>query len=767
MPASGDFYGAPGPAPGAFLGRYRRPVGEAMAESYVVAWTKPGDVVLDPFCQDAAVLRAATSTGRRAVGVTSNPLLALLARVEAQPPPAQDLEAALRRIREAPKVDTPLGEHLDGLYATACSRCGERVAAAAFIWDRGAAQPVLRDYRCPHCGHAARDAVPAAETASHLAFDAQGFHRRLVAERLRTDGGHRRLQERLIDLYTPRGTYALTALLLKIELLFAASPLLDPLRAALLQTLDAASKLHQATEEGWRPVHSLQPPRQYREANVWQTFVAAVQAMAAWPRPDLRLASALEQALAAPGSAYLGLDPLPRLAGPLVGQVKLALAQLPRFDPTFAALSYLWGGWLLGKEGSRMAEHLLSQRLSGESGYLRALHSALALLSTALALEGHLVFVFQAPATRYLEALLVAAGRSGLLLAEAWHGLLDDRPAPQFGVRRAEHHLLFERRAAPPVRPGDAAPVVHALAVRTVRAVLAERGEPAPYSALHGPIWDALAQEGLLGGSTGMEEAEGQRRALGAAVQEGLGAALGRDLTVSMAGGNEGVTWWLAAPPTDVVPLSDRVEVFAREALQRGGAIDEISLAREIGERFPGTGAPSQPLVEACLAAYGTPLGGGRWAAGEEPEGQREAALGVLTELGHQLGYEVSRGPAQPRLLAERAETCDLQWLEAGRAAWVFLWRGDASSTDLRAMAPPSAGRRVLVIPERRVALWRHKLQAAPQWAAELERAGWAFLREEALARLSSAMDRQYVASVLGLEGGDAGAQLALFTSGA
>jgi hypothetical protein len=777
-----DLYSLPdGLGEGRILGRYRRPVARSLAEAYVAAFTVPGDLVLDPFCHDAAVLSAAALAGRRAVAATGNPLLALLTRVEATPPSGARLLAALEQIRLAPKVDSRLGDHLDQLYATSCSRCQAPAPADAVIWERDAALPVLCEYRCPRCGHAAREPVPRDEVARHQAGDPQGIHRRLVAERLRVEGAPSRLLERLLDLYTPRSLYALTALTLKLELLFADGPLLDALRAALLQAMDEASTLHLATEEGCRPVGSLAPPRLFREANPWRAFVAAVQALArSEERTGVPLAAGVEGVR--PGTACLTMAPLAQVAGQLSGQAALIVSHLPRFDPTFASLSYLWSGWLLGKGGSRAAVHLLGQRAPGWLPYQGALQAALAALAAALAPAGRLAVAFRAPASRYLEALLIAAAGADLTPVHAWHGLLDDRPAGPLEVRRVEHHLVFARRAR--ARPlADPEAQVGRLAVHTAAALLAERAEPTPYSALHGPIWVALAREGLLAGARNPVECEALRRRLGEAVGRALeadaaleavalGAEPGEALwrlsspaarhvvaegEVSTAHGyaaRQGL--WGGLPLVGLSPLADRVEALVREALSQG-PLDDTDLARQVFARLQGQ-APSWPLFEACLQAYGRKLGDGVWTLAEEEEAAaalawQERMLAALATLATQLGYRPGA-----------ALGCDLTWSEAGVVRVAVRVQASAALGDVLGAPLPAATRGVLLVPGRRVALWRHKLAAVPLWRAALEGAGWAFLREPALLMLlEGTADRARFEAALGLD--ESGGQLALFGS--
>ncbi len=766
-----DIYSPPeATAADRFLARFRRPVYAPLAESYIAALTTPGELVLDPFCQDGSVLHAAQASGRRAIGVARNPLLSLLIRVEAAPPRAEDLSRAVTRIQQSPKVDRPLGEHLDGLYATACSRCGQPTGAEAFLWERTSGLPLLRDYACSHCGHAAREPTPQEELGRHAAADRQGLYRRLVAERLRAEGATLRLIERLLDLYTPRNLYALTALVLKIELLFAESPLLDALRVALLATMDEASNLHQAAEQGWQAVRSLEPPRQYREINVWRAFCRAAAAIGTWPRGR----PIAQDPSAASDQACLLTEPLPKVSVRLQGQVRLALSQLPRFDPTFAALSYLWSGWLLGREGTRAAAHLLAQRTPEKARYLRALRSALAALEPALALGGRLALVFQAPATRHLESLLLAGATAGLPLLHAWHGALDDRPAGRFVVRRAEHHLVYGR-SQPTARPvGDRLERARQLAVRAAVSVLSTRGEGTPFTILHGPIWCTLAREGLLGGCRTPEEAETLRVEIEEAVRRGLEAALGSELVVQPSSSDtEEVTWWLVEPPQGTVPLADRVERAIRHLLRPEEPVDDLDLLRQLARRFPAALAPPWRLIRACLESYGEAPGPGRWllAATETPAQMlawRRQVLAELQELGVQVGYEPHVTAKERQLTLEEALRAgseapgpDLVWCEAGQPACEF-WLCDTAALAGLPVGPGAGTQRVLVIPERRVALWRYRLEVSPGAREELARLGLCFLRDGALPGLRAAPDRARLVSALGLA--DRKSQLQLFS---
>ena len=65
--------------------RYPARFSPQLARAVIEALTKPGDLVLDPFCGGATTLVEATAMGRRAIGVDISPLAIFLAKVKTRP----------------------------------------------------------------------------------------------------------------------------------------------------------------------------------------------------------------------------------------------------------------------------------------------------------------------------------------------------------------------------------------------------------------------------------------------------------------------------------------------------------------------------------------------------------------------------------------------------------------------------------------------------------------------------------------------------------
>jgi len=105
---------------------------------FIARYTRPGDVVLDPFCGSGMTGVAALRAGRRAVLVDLSPAATFIAsNYCAQPNPS-------RLEREAQILLDAVRAELEPLYATACRSCGGPATIAYTVWsDR---------YACPDCG---------------------------------------------------------------------------------------------------------------------------------------------------------------------------------------------------------------------------------------------------------------------------------------------------------------------------------------------------------------------------------------------------------------------------------------------------------------------------------------------------------------------------------------------------------------------------------------------------------------------------------------
>ncbi len=135
----------------ALLEKYRPPPADNILDAELTAFAAAGDTVLDPWAGTGWTARRAVSHGMRAVAADPSPLnqLAAIAFLGAPDPAA--LDAAFTQLAGSRRVDVPLRQHIEELYASRCAACRRPVVADQFIWPRDADAPGRKIYRCVGC----------------------------------------------------------------------------------------------------------------------------------------------------------------------------------------------------------------------------------------------------------------------------------------------------------------------------------------------------------------------------------------------------------------------------------------------------------------------------------------------------------------------------------------------------------------------------------------------------------------------------------------
>ena len=137
------------------LSRFLPPLEDGIAADWLPphAAQKPGSWVLDPFGTAPRLAVEAARAGYRVLVTANNPVSRFLLEMVAAPPTESELKAALADLAITKKGDERLETHLQSLYLTKCSNCGQETPARAFLWKKGDnSRPSPRRYNCPACG---------------------------------------------------------------------------------------------------------------------------------------------------------------------------------------------------------------------------------------------------------------------------------------------------------------------------------------------------------------------------------------------------------------------------------------------------------------------------------------------------------------------------------------------------------------------------------------------------------------------------------------
>ena len=793
------------------LARYGQPIPADVIAAYIAAYTRDGEMALDPFCLTGTTVREAAKAGRRAIAISFNPINVLAARVALNPPPTRELDAATARLGNALKLGVPLREHLNQLYSTTCPHCQQPVVADYFVWDREAGEPIEKHYYCQTCATERLEAVDRSDIEASAKVERQGFHYWYVLERFAPAMDESRaLARKLLDLYTPRNLYALANLLIKIETLFLNSPLQEALRLILLRCLELCSSLYASPEEQ-APPQRLRPPPKFIELNVWQAFERAYQEVRQLsPYLEVRLARSFKE-MAEPDLPAEMREKMPNALVARVSARQLAkclppeaisliIANPPRLDRLSLSLSYLWSGWLFGRKAAAALRPLLRRRPAGWSWYMKAMRATFRSLYSLLRPQGRLVLILTTEELAHCDALILAAIGAGLKLESILYQPSEiAAPKEPLVGTEGEYRLCFVKDiTAPPPSPIDVeslAAEIEEQALKAARGVLRQRGEPLVFNWLHNAVYQRLGSEGLLQ----KVMAIGDEISPLDFITEQIASALKRGLTEDLVGfddtlaclkerasaSEEGeeehlpLLWWLREPGFPSEPLGDRVEKAVHQALSDTPSLNSSA----IYPLFPGLLAPEMGWVEECLASYGEEGPPGHWRLRREDqrerrESERTQMMAHLVELGRRLGFQVWVGSHQQErpykggklgdilraggFDAGPLNLADVIWHEKGQASHVFIvqWMATLKGILLINRALEGLGGAapdlvpIVLIPEKRVALVRFKAERSPLFRRAIAEGDWKFIKYPSLRRIiqEAEVDRHDLKRIIGLE---------------
>jgi hypothetical protein len=135
----------------ALLERYFPSPADNLLDAELTAFASAGDTVLDPWAGTGWTARRAIANGMRAIAADPSPFAQVAAQAFLLAPEAAALDTAFNQLATSRRVDVPLRQHIEELYATHCAACRRPVVGEQFIWPRDGDAPGRKVYRCPSC----------------------------------------------------------------------------------------------------------------------------------------------------------------------------------------------------------------------------------------------------------------------------------------------------------------------------------------------------------------------------------------------------------------------------------------------------------------------------------------------------------------------------------------------------------------------------------------------------------------------------------------
>jgi adenine-specific DNA methylase len=104
---------------------------------YIRHYTKPGDLVLDPFCGSGGTALAALMEGRKAIAIDRSPAATFITKNYCTPVDVDALKVAFEELKSKVQPE------VDWLYETRCGRCGGKATTNYTVYSQV--------FECPRC----------------------------------------------------------------------------------------------------------------------------------------------------------------------------------------------------------------------------------------------------------------------------------------------------------------------------------------------------------------------------------------------------------------------------------------------------------------------------------------------------------------------------------------------------------------------------------------------------------------------------------------
>ena len=643
---------------------------------HIRAYTKPHQVVFDPFAGSGVVAIEAARNKRRAIVCDLNPAASQITELTLRPVSTLKLREAFERVRE--RAQKPI----TALYTVHCLKCGQPLVADCFVREDDEIIEV-RYKGCPHCEHRCETGCQPRKKDLEAVAD-------LEARRIRewypknqlyyNDGTPFKKKERydsLDQLFTKRNLRAAAMLYEAIEqesspqmrkFLLGAFTSMIHLCTRMCPALEAGEGNHQTAYSSTWTQHSYWSMKRFLEQNVWEKFESSVTG-------HQGLIHAKNESNEALGEVKLTDDWRKVLDGEadiavVTGDCVELMKKMPEecadyifTDPPYDAsiqygeLSYLWNAWL--KEDFRYTERIVAHEVVRNERQKKPFEVYHALLNNSfqgfykvLRSESCLTLTFHNPTFMVRNATVRAGVFSGFDYEHIHHQELGQVSAKAmlqpFGSAQGDFYLRFVKTARP-ARPMEeiSEQRFRRIVIETCREVIATRAEPTPYTILINQVDPVLAKRGLFGTlHTGLD------------VKAVLEDSIGKDfeLVDAKLGGASGKLWWFKdktfAARLEAVPLTERVEETVFRCLHEKGRVTFTEVWDTVAREFPNSLTSDSTSISEALELYGRKVSGGAWMLKEEIRihlSRHSELIVLLAKIGAARGHAIWIGQREQR----------------------------------------------------------------------------------------------------------------------
>jgi 16S rRNA G966 N2-methylase RsmD len=747
---------------------------------HIQNYTKPGQIVFDPFAGSGVVAVEAARNKRRAIVCDLNPVASHITELTLRPVNTLKLLVAFERVRDCVK------KRVEELYMVHCLKCGEPLIADCCVRE-GDELIEVRYKSCPHCEHRCETGCkPKKKDLESLAeLEAKRIKEWYPKNQLYYDDGTPFMKKEHYDsldqLFTKRNLRAAAMIYEAIEeesspqlkkfLLGAFSSMIH-LCTRMMPVGNPAESNHYTffSSPGWTQ-HSYWSAPRYMEQNVWDKFEGAVTGNQGIINAknetneilkDVKITDDWKKVLAGEADIAVVTDDCVELMKQMPEESVDYIFTDPPYDASiqYGELSYLWNAWL--KADFRYTENIVAHEVIRNERQKKPFEVYHALLNSSfqgfykvLRPEHCLTLTFHNPTFMVRNATVRAGVFSGFDYEHIHHQPLGQVSAKAmlqpFGSAQGDFYLRFVKTARPARQMEEISEErFRRIVIETCREVIASRAEPTPYTILINQVDPVLAKRGLFGTlHTGLD--------VKTVLEESIGKEF--ELVEAKLGGAAGKLWWFAdktfAARLEAVPLTERVEETVFRCLNEKGRVTFTEVWDTVAREFPNSLTSDSTSITEALEIYGRKVSGGSWMLKEEIRislSRHSEIIALLAKIGGARGHSiwigqreqrdtasgvvervllrdlVTKKPASLKGVKELATVLnmDLLWLDGSEVVRAFEVECTTTMTSglQRGSNLPAGVPKTMVIPEEREDDYQRKMKS-PLFSEHFSKDNW------------------------------------------
>jgi 16S rRNA G966 N2-methylase RsmD len=646
---------------------------------HIWAYTKPQQIVFDPFAGSGVTAIEAARHKRRAIVCDLNPAAAQIIELTLRRVDTLKLHQAFERVRERAQKDVA------ALYTVHCLKCGQPLIADCCVRE-GENLAEVRYKSCPHCEHRCdAGCKPGRQDLAALAeLEAKRIKEWFPRNRLYYQDGEpfkeKQRYDSLDQLFTKRNLRAAAMLYAAIEqesspqlrkFLMGAFTSMIHLCTRMCPALSPGEGNHQTAFSSTWTQHSYWSARRCLESNVWDKFESAVTGNQGLIKAkiesnqllgEVKVTEDWRKVLEGEADIAVVNDDCVELMKKMPDECVDYIFTDPPYDASiqYGELSFLWNAWL--KKDHLYAERIEVHEIVRNERQKKPFELYSALLNNSvqgmyrvLRPESYLTLTFHNPTFMVRNATVRAGVFAGFDYEHIHHQPLAQVSAKAmlqpFGSAQGDFYLRFAKTARPARRMEEISEErFRRIVIETCREVIANRAEPTPYTILLNQVDPVLARRGLFGTlQTGLD------------VKTVLEESIGREfeLVPAKLGDAVGKLWWFAdktfAARLAAIPLTERVEETVFRCLNEKGRVTFTEVWDTVAREFPNSLTTDSTSIAEALEIFGRKVGTGpsaAWLLKEEIRlslSRHSEVIALLAKIGEARGHSIWIGQREQR----------------------------------------------------------------------------------------------------------------------